>query len=291
MSEINLIVQELLKVPCAVVGSRGIGKSSLVKRIAKTLIDSGAQVLVLDNSGSWFLNSPLQNRIRVNLLNVESVELKPNTVYDVLQLEASDRLAFFASMCDKILKERADIKFSEGEEGLNRLPFLVIVLEESNTYLSSYSLSALNKATGSIKDFVSVGRNFKTSFIAVTTRSNELSTTVRERCNLLLGRITGSNEIQAIGRATNKTIREESQKLEAYTFLYYNGYSSVKFKPDYEQFPQPTTLINTVELMQTYRDLEIAEEKPRLNIFELIVKGYYAIIYIFIISVFLWIVL
>jgi len=288
LANIQKLVKDLRTQPLMIAGVRGVGKSTLAKRLVKELMAQGTICIVLDNSGSWYLQSPLTHRLRATEQNIESLDIKPNSVVDLMGIDSEHRLKVFSTLCQNLIKERGEILFTEGSEGLKRLPWLVIVLEEANTYLSTYSLMPNNKVSTAIKDFCSIGRNLKLSYIAITTRSNSVSTEVRERASLLLGKLSASNEAMAIGRATNRLVRDKAKALEPYQFASWDGSELTIIKPDYEQFPEPTNTINTMQLMQQYRDLD---PEPQLNGYEILIKSITGLTYLFIIVVFLWVIL
>jgi len=240
--------QDLEKMPLLITASRGSGKSTLTKKLVKRLREKGCIVKVFDISGSWYNSSPLSLRVRVNLGNLSTIQNKPDTVYDLLELDHLDRLAFFACICKQDLDNRARIKYEEGETALSSQPLIIYVLEEANTYLSTHSLTAQNQATNSITDMVSVGRNFKISFIGIVTRSNEVNTKIRERANLLIGRTVGSNEASNLTRATNKLLVNRAKELPPFKFIYFNGYETTEIRGEFEQFPEPTTDYPAIKL-------------------------------------------
>lgn len=236
---IDTIVEDLTGQPLVINGARKSGKSELCKQIVDKLLSQGVIVKIFDASGSWFNSAPDKLK-RIRISADSEMPNYSNTIYDTYQLSQSDRLAFLSAIVSQDMNLRAYIKFEQGETELNKMPWICYVIEESNLTLSTYSLSGNSDNSGVISDMVSISRNFRINFIAITTRLSEVSTKARERANLLLAKTSGLNDLKAVSGSTEKVIADKCKVLEPFSFIYWNGgeYHGV-YKSQYRKFPTP----------------------------------------------------
>ena len=225
MSLVDQVIQDLKSVPVLFLAERGHSKSTSAKHIiSKALeMDSSLIVKVFDVSMSWYWCAPLRFRQLVTAETIDRDEIDNigSCVYEMGQLSDDDRRAFLASIIHADFKERYNTAKNYGPDTLKGLPTVVYVLEEVNTYLGSYSLRKGDMSAQILVDFVSVGRNYGLTFLGLTTcLSGEVSPSVRNRCRLLLGRVTSDADLRVVKARTDAHTRDISKSIAKYYFVY-----------------------------------------------------------------------
>jgi hypothetical protein len=243
---LNQIIRDTVEVPLIFDSQRGHGKSTSLKTIVKQLRENtNVKCIVFDVSQSWYHTAPLKHRVVVDISPTQkkwNVPLLTDCVYEIGRLNETQRRRFVAYQVEHYYNKRYEDKLTYGEDAVKNLPTILFIMEEGNTYLGSYSLSRKDKAGEVLKQFVSVGRNYGLSFILVTTRvSGEISPSIRNRSNWVLGRILGYDEKNAIRGATDKLTVNKVTDIPKYHFVYYNGSPSKRFRIRDTVKESPTT--------------------------------------------------
>ena len=259
MIPIERISEDIEEFPIVLIAKRGHGKSSSLKTILKRIIEdrelNGESLIlkVFDISQSWYWNSPTKYRQRVTLDTIKSgrVENIGDCSYEIGELSKDDRRSFVASILSQDYTERYQLGIRYGADTLKGLPLILYIFEEASTYFDTYSLRRSDIASKILNDFISVGRNYGLNGVFVVNRMNgELSTGVRERSALLIGRISGDGELSSLRRSTNKRVRELAQSIPKYHWVYFSGYESEPFRvrdevnhrpEDYNKIRKPIT--------------------------------------------------
>jgi len=118
---------------------------------------------------------------------------------------------------------RRKIREMYGEEGLKKMPFILYILEESDTYFDSASLNKKDDASAILRDFIKVGRNFGLCALCIVTASTgELGTKLRRRSNDLIGRIVSDEDLRGYNRK-RKGLGNAALEIQRFNWLYYNG--------------------------------------------------------------------
>lgn len=199
------------------------GKSNFIKSIvsyAKSHSKYGdLEFVVVDPSISWWHNSPLEKRQRVNRRTLcnGSISNEYDCVYYVGELSDIERRAFVGELLGQHQRQRTK---SALEGTLDDYPTLVLILEEADTYLSSYSLRAKDQYASILNDFVSISRNLKIRGIAISTASTgSVSPSLRKRSRKIYGRVINEGDLNEARRIGNTV---DLRRIQKYTFTYDN---------------------------------------------------------------------
>lgn len=224
MSIIDHVIEDLREVPVCLVSRRGWGKSSSVKTIIERLLRKYPDTIVkiFDSSLSWYFKAPVSYRQLVTREKIEADQVSNigSCVY-TLRLDREDKRAFIASIVEADFRERFDLALKYGEDTLKGLPMILYVIEESNLVLSSSSLLREDIAGEVLNSFISEFRNLGfAGGLFVTTRLRELSTGIRERSKLLIGKVYGEGDLRLIKAVTDTRTRDLCKGLAKYHFIY-----------------------------------------------------------------------
>ena len=233
VEEIDNIIKTLHEMPLTVLGNRGSGKSTSVMSILERWIDKEKIIIkVFDSSLRWYTKGPTKYRLSVTLKNImrNKIDTIGDVVYDIYDLSLDDRRNFFASIVKCDMDERYALKKEYGEMCLKSLPWIVYIIEESETFLNTHTLKSEKPYGKILTDMVCMSRNYKITYIAVCTYLNRLSVDVKERSNLLIARTSGRNQLNAVKGSTNIGTKKLSQILPKYYFLFWSGKASIPFR-------------------------------------------------------------
>jgi len=232
-SEFNRIITDLESVPLIIDGMRDHGKTSSLKTLVQYIKEKRPTwiIKVFDISLAWYHQGPITYRQLVNRDSFKGLlQNKGDCLYEMGKLNDDGKRTFIATIInnDFLTRYNAKIKDPDFEDNY---PWILYIFEEGNTYFDSKSLIRKDWQKDTLKDFISAGRNYKQAAILVATRvSGEVSPGYRNRCAYLLGRITGKEEKQAIGKATSDETLKMAEKLKRFFFVYYNGTPSKPFR-------------------------------------------------------------
>ena len=238
----------------------GHGKTSSLRTIIKHLkeADPGVIIKIFDISQAWFHQAPVEHRQRVTAetLRQGRVVNVGDCVYEMGELERPMRRGFVGEVIRMDYQRRQTIKRLGGEAAIKREPLILYVLEEANTYFDSNSLIRRDAYATILNDFVSVGRNYNLGGVLVVTRmKGELAPGIRERCNLLIGRVSGEGELRSLASSTSREIKELIKSIKKFHWIYWNG---EKFGPF-----RIRDLVKSVPQAYITPKLEVEEEEVR----------------------------
>lgn len=220
----------------------GHGKSSAVKSIIYELKrrDPRLIVKVFDVSYAWWDNAPLKYRQLVTPDNWANVYNLDDCLYEMGDLTEETRRLFVSLIIKQDYAVRRKIREIYGEEGLKKMPFILFVFEESDTFFDSASLNKKDDASATLRDFIKVGRNFGLrSFCIVTANTGELGTKLRRRSKHLIGRIIAEGDLHEYNKK-RKGMGDAALALKRFHWLYYNGEKMIgPFTIPYTEFGSP----------------------------------------------------
>ena len=205
------------------VSERGQGKSTSLKTIVQHCKNHHVELFfkIFDVSQSWYHKAPVKYRqqVTVEKLYKGQVSNIEDCVYEIGSLTKDERRAFVAFIIKNDWEERYNLKL-ENHGKLDKLPFIVYVLEEANVYVGSYSLRKNDHVSPILNDFISVGRNYKLSaFLVTTVEMGEMSPSLRDRSRKIYGRIISDRDFNAVKRR-DKELAESLKTLPKYHFVY-----------------------------------------------------------------------
>lgn len=232
MKAFKRIFRDLTQVPLIVCSMRGHGKSTSTKTLISQLKEANDDVVikVFDPSQAWYHKAPVANRIRVTADNMKTAPNLGDCVYEIGAITPPWRRIFVANILFQDYMSRYDAKLEDGDI-IERLPRILYVFEEANTYFDSYSLNKKDNTALVLKDFISMGRNFGLDAILIATRiDGEVSPGIRNRSSWLIGKVSGEGERSALKRATSKAVVDVAEKIKRFHFMYYNGEVSEPFR-------------------------------------------------------------
>lgn len=226
--EILKILADIYDFMIIFVSNRGHGKSSSLRHILQKLKEKDPNIIikVFDISQSHYWTSPLKYRQLVTLTAIHRNVIANigDCVYECGLLPEDDIRNFIASIVESDYRERYDFKLKYGDIAVKSLPYIIYCIEESNVAFDSYSLKRNDAASNYIQKFVSVGRNFNMSaFLCCTRMKGELSTEIRERSAIIMGKVNGPSELNNISKLASKEHRKLCKMLPKYHFTYSNS--------------------------------------------------------------------
>jgi hypothetical protein len=234
-SEFGVLLEDVQAKHVVLVAERKHGKSTSLKTFIQFVKDElGDKVLikVFDVSQSWYHCAPVGFRQYV-MRGSPGVNVG-DCVFEMGRLSRVDRRGFVGEILAMDYGDRQEIKRVGGESAIKDLPLILYVFEEANTYFDSQSLNRKDDYATILGDFVSVGRNYGLGGVLVVTRMvGELAPGIRERSNLLLGRVTGAGELQALRTLTDKGFTDSVKSVKRFYWYYWSGVGLGPFRiPD-----------------------------------------------------------
>jgi len=230
-AEFEVMAKEILSLHFVLVAKRKHGKSSSLKTFIGYVKEKfGDQIIikVFDVSQSWYHCAPVRWRQYKTPKSPPVININ-DCVFEMGEISKEERRGLVGQILEMDYRDRQDAKRVGGEAAIKGLPLILYVFEEANTYFDSNSLIRKDDYATILNDFVSVGRNYGLCGVLVVTRMvGELAPGIRERSNLLLGRIAGAGELQALKNATNKDVVETVKSIRQFHWIFWNG---AKFGP------------------------------------------------------------
>ena len=224
--EFEVLLKDIQAKHMVLVAERKHGKSTSLKtfiQFVKERLGNQVVIKVFDVSQSWYHCAPLRFRQYLTPQTLPAININ-DCVFEMGRLLRDDRRALVGNILTMDYGDRQDIKHQGGESAIKAEPLILYVFEEANTYFDSQSLNRKDDYSTILGDFVSVGRNYGLGGVLVVTRmKGELAPGIRERCNKLFGRITGSGELQSLQYETNKEIKEVVKSVARFHWVYWNG--------------------------------------------------------------------
>ena len=230
------VFEGLLDKPLVVDANRGHGKSQLIKALVAEALEQGYIVKVFDCVVNWYHDSPLLKRQLIR--NPDQYTVIDNCVYECGSLSQPQFRRFIASIIKHDYNERYEHKLVDPKY-VDSTPRVLYIIEEANTVIKSQALNRKGWEADILNNFISRGRNLGLDVIFIATRvGGEVSPGFRNRCDWILGRVSGKEEKTYVGKATDDDTLEIAKKLPKYKFVYYDGDTS-------EPFYLPETIYHT----------------------------------------------
>jgi len=154
-------------------------------------------------------------------VNVQNVRRLPETQDLIIDIPYTDvvrtRDVVLNVFKEDFVKKRRMKERLEGNVPIANL----YVLEECQNYFGTYALAG-KSGKFALKIF-SEGSNYNMAFIGITQRLADVSTKIVERSQyLLIGKLTGDNDLRKIKRITNKQIMEHAKQLRRGEFIFWD---------------------------------------------------------------------
>jgi len=210
----------------------GHGKSSSAKTIIKRLkeLEPKTIVKVFDVSQAWYHVSPLPYRqwidvqTLIDFMNGKTTFINLNDCsYEMGDLTEELRRFFVAIIIKQDYESRRAMARQYGLKAVEKLPRIVYVFEESDTYFDSSSLNKKDEASEKLRDFIKVGRNFGLrGFCICTAEVGELGTKLRRRSKHLIGKIISDGDQRFFNKKVKK-MGDMALSIPRFNWVYYNG--------------------------------------------------------------------
>lgn len=218
------VCESLMKTLTIITGERGSGKSTIAKNIIKRLQEGSTQgrnrisVKVFDSSTSWFHKAPLPHRQTVTWKKLQNNEIMniDNCIYELGELSKAQKKLFVSN----IIKIDYSLRYSGALKYGSANPFnpILYVFEEAESFVGSYELRGNDRATETMRDFTSIGRNFLLSGIFIcSAMASELSPTARRRSRIIYSKTSAYTDL-AEARRIDKRFAETIRTQPRYSF-------------------------------------------------------------------------
>jgi len=218
------IIETILDECCFIAGGRKSGKTNLGILLVDQLLKNDVQVKVIDSSRQWLKRSSLPHYIKVQLSRNSRYGLFAiwdlpnvwNAVYDCSRLTTSELREFVQGMMQNDFREAVILD----EQGVEVRA--CYILEECqnlipNSALRSYSFQEISR-------FVSQGRNFGLSYIALTQRLASVDSNLVEISGLkYFGKTEGDNNRRKAKAWLPKEYLNKARDLKTGEFLQQYG--------------------------------------------------------------------
>jgi energy-coupling factor transporter ATP-binding protein EcfA2 len=160
-SDLKFDVKEAMDNGFFVCGTSQCGKSTLVKHLAKKLIEANVNVKVLDVSRVWLHDSPISQVTEVSTSQNLYYWFNGSEILDLSMLDARARVLFVNQYCKQIYVKHV--------KGFREPEFLIF--EDAQTYLPNGSMKISVRKTpiyDGVLDIVTVGANYNLRFGLIT---------------------------------------------------------------------------------------------------------------------------
>lgn len=288
MNEIDKIIDGLRRTHLIVNSEAGHGKTTFIMNLIRELKEKEPKTIikVFDIAHVWFDKAPLPYRQKIThqtLIDFFSGKTSFANVNDCVYEMGSlgeDERRFFVST---IIKQDYESRYAQAEmfglESVKKLPRVIFIFEEADTYFDSTSLNSKKKYTLLLKnrdgnysidvvnpserlrDFIKVGRNFGLRGLCIVTACvGELGTKLRRRSKHLIGKIISDSDYREYNRMKKWKVEKRrfglgdlARENPAYHWVYYNG----------EYMSQPFMIEDLVkDAPQDYKVAELTKPYP-----------------------------
>jgi hypothetical protein len=232
------ILRKILRTGLIIPAIGGAGKSESGKSITSYIIKKQPlpiQVKIFDVASNlrWNFEPILCQEITENTRFFYSGE--KHILYDINMSDDDEKLKFIAKVIQTDYLKQRKLK---SELGGHVDKFILYLFEESQIVLGRYAL--MKKLGRTVKETLSMGRNFGMSFIFIGRRLADMSTSAIEMSEgYLFGKMIGDNDLAKLRRIVGKksNIVDDVKKLELGKgqFIYFDGSSAYDFNcPPYD---------------------------------------------------------
>ena len=218
------MVETILNECCFICGGRRSGKTNLGILLVDELLKNGVQVKVIDSSRQWLKRSSVPCYVKVPLARVSrygsfviwDLPNVWNCIYDCSRLTTTQMREFVSGMTQNDFQEAVILD----EQGVQVRA--CYVLEECqnlipNSALRSYSFQEISR-------FVTQGRNFGLSYIALTQRLASVDSNLVEISGLkYFGKTEGDNNRRKAKAWLPREYLDKAKDLKTGEFLHQYG--------------------------------------------------------------------
>jgi hypothetical protein len=157
--KLELDLEELLASGAFISGQSGTGKSDLAMYVADRLMEQGIVVYVVDPSQHWLEASNVPQAVRIETPSQAVTIEDRSTIYDTSRLYVSEQRRYIEAFAERLYR----FQLAQAKE---RRKWRILCIEESQLVYPNGSFRSHKKSAS--LSLISVGRNFKLRFIAVT---------------------------------------------------------------------------------------------------------------------------
>jgi hypothetical protein len=206
---------------------RGHGKSSSLKAIIKYCKETNSDIIVkcFDPSMSWYEISPTKYRqyVSTEKLTTGMIDNVGDCTYEIGSLTEEQRRFFLGTCIAQDYKYRYNLRLND-PAAFKKLPWVIYVIEESNTIFGSFSFRKNDAITPVLQDFVSIGRNYKmNAFLVATAEEGELSPSLRRRSRRIYGRLVAEGDIARVRKSNKAMANYLSNDIPRFSFVYWGS--------------------------------------------------------------------
>lgn len=240
------IVKTILDECCFISGGRRSGKTNLGILLVDQLLNNGVQVKVIDSSRQWLKRSsvpyyvkvPLSRISRYGLFTIWSLPNVWDCVYDCSRLTTAQLREFVQGMMEHDFQEAVILD----EQGVQVKA--CYVLEECQNLIPNSALRSYNFQE--ISRFVTQGRNFGLSYIALTQRLASVDSNVVEISGLkYFGKTEGDNNRRKAKAWLPKEYLDKARDLPTGEFLHqYGSTITLEKVPLFDSLTKPQPYID-----------------------------------------------
>jgi len=210
--------EEALRSGVFISGGKGTTKSNLAFLIADKLMRKGVTVKVFDISQAWQKRSSVPNLVKVDSNSQLKINLYQSVIFDLSRLTPQAAKEFISKVLEVEWRLQIDTPEQERKS-------IVYVLEECQMLVPQGQLRS--KEAQVILRLLSVGRNFRLGFIAITQRPALTDTSVFELTfQKYFARMTGENDLQKVSSYIGTENAKQLQNLRLGEFCYDMGSST-----------------------------------------------------------------
>ena len=222
---VDEILGDLKAKSLMLVGVEGSGKTVMARWVVDHLVKQGFHVTVFDSSTAWWHNAPLPYKLR-GYPEPPKLDLS-GVVVDIGLIPLEDRYKALSAYVGTEYRERYE-EFLRNPDAEDCNPWRIHLIEEAQVNLGRGAKSTL-------LEWISQGRNIKMRGIYTTQRLAEVSTTIVERCSLLVGAMDGDNNLRKLKNATSVEFKDTVMDLGKWEFAYWsNGFKGKIRSPPVE---------------------------------------------------------
>lgn len=143
-------------------GAKQIGKTNHAMNIARTLMEGGVILFIIDPTRKWKDNfQEIENTLTIKNAKLPSIDWDEHCILDTSGLNAKQQQNFMENFCLAIM----DVAAKSSERGEDKKKIMIII-EECQTPIPSMCLRS--KERGDTKRMLTHGRHFGLNFIAIT---------------------------------------------------------------------------------------------------------------------------